>query len=299
MAQSQMNTKKKRKSVNLAVSHVLKVECEKKSEKILSESITEFWRLDSIDINQKEILMDNEYMGNITFENNRYIAELPFKGGHPMLSDKFTLCKKRLKCLKERLDKNKELKLQYDQIIKDQLKCGVIEEICSACTLGNVTYLPEVIRTDKSTTKLRIVYDGGAKRKNNVSLNEILHKGTMLTPNLYSLLLKFRVHTKAITADIEKAYHQVEIKEKHSDILRFLWYSVVFANNPHIVRYRFCRVMFGLAPSQYLLNAAIRKHGEMYEAVDPEFTKKIGDFYVDDLTTGANNVSEGTNITKK
>ena len=201
----------------------------------------------------------------------------------------------------ERLDKNKELKFQYDQIIKDELKCGVIEEICSACTHGNVTYLPhrEVIRTDKLTTKVRIVYDGGAKRKNNVSLHEILHKGPMLTPNLYNLLLKFRVHTMAITADIEKAYHQIEIKEKHRDFLRFLWYSDVFANNPHIVRYRFCRVMFGLAPSQYLLNAAIRKHGEKYEAVDPEFTKKVGDFYVDDLTTGANSVAEGYELYKK
>ena len=165
-------------------------------------------------------------MGNIAFENNRYIVELPFKEGHPMLTDNFTLCKKRLKNLKERLDKNKELKFQYDQIIKDQLKCGVIEEICSAGTLGNVTYLPhrEVIRTVKLTTKVRIVYDGGAKRKNNVSLNEVLHKGPMLTPNLYNLLLKFRVHTIAITADIEKAYHQIEIKEKH----RFFTILMVF-----------------------------------------------------------------------
>ena len=114
--------------------------------------------------------------------------------------------------------------MQYDQIIKDQLKCGVIEEICRACTLGNVAYLPrrEVIRTDKSTTKLRIVYDGGAKRKNNVSLNEILHKCPMITPNLYNLLLKFRVHTIAITGDIEKAYHQIEIKEKHCDFFTIL-----------------------------------------------------------------------------
>ena len=44
----------------------------KNRKKMLSESITEFWRLDSIGINQKEISMDDEYMGSITFENNRY-----------------------------------------------------------------------------------------------------------------------------------------------------------------------------------------------------------------------------------
>ena len=56
-----------------------------------------------------------------------------------------------------------------------------------------MTSLPhrEVVREDKSTTKVRIVFDVGAKRKNHVSLNEILHKGPMLTPNLYDLLLRF------------------------------------------------------------------------------------------------------------
>ena len=64
---------------------------------------------------------------------------MPFKEGHPLLADNFTLSKKRLEKLKERLDKNEELKRQYDEIIKDQLKCGVIEKVVDAGAVGNMT----------------------------------------------------------------------------------------------------------------------------------------------------------------
>ena len=91
----------------------------------------------------------------------------------------------------------------------------------------------------------------------------------MLNPNLFELLLKFRIYPIAITGDIEKAYLQIEVDEKHRDFRRFLRYSDVFTDNPEIVIYRFRRVMFGITPSQYLLNATI----ESYENLDPEFAK--------------------------
>ena len=180
---------------------------------------------------------------------------MPFKEGHPLLADHFTLSKKRLEKLKERLDKNEELRRQYDEIIKDQLKCGVIEKLVEAGAVGNVTYLPhrEVIRNDKSSTKVRVVYDGGVKRKNKV--NEALQKGPALNTHMYELLLKFRIYPIVITADIEKAYLQIEVDKKHRNFLRFLWYLDVFAEEAKIVKYRFCRVTFGITPSQYLRNS--------------------------------------------
>ena len=152
-----------------------------------------------------------------------------------------------------------------------------------------MTYLlhREVIRNDKSSTKVRAVYDGGVNRKNKVSLNEALQKGPALNTNMYELLLKFRIYPIAITADIEKAYLQIEVDKKHRNFLRFLWYLDMFAEEPEIVKFRFCRV-------------TVRKHGEKYEAIDPEFTRMVTKhFYIDDLPTGAENVKKGHEIYKK
>ena len=87
-----------------------------------------------------------------------------------------------------------------------------------------------------------------------------------------------------MTSDIEKAYLQIKVREEDRNFMRFLWYSDVFAESPTIEEFRFCWAMFGLAPSQYLLNLVVRKHGTRYKKIDPEFTRKVGrHFYVDEI----------------
>ena len=96
-----------------------------------------------------------------------------------------------------------------------------------------------------------------------------MYKGPSLNPELFGLLLKFRIHPIAITADIEKAYLQINVDEGHRDFLRFLWYKDVYAEVPEIVKYRFCRVIFGATCSQFLLNGTLQAHARKYEKVDP------------------------------
>ena len=63
-------------------------------------------------------------------------------------------------------------------------------------TLGGVTYLPHraVVNENKSTMKLRVVFDASAKTRNGICLNEVLYKGACLNPGLYELLLKYRIY---------------------------------------------------------------------------------------------------------
>ena len=66
----------------------------------------------------------------------------------------------------------------------------MIERVESCGDVGEVIYLPHraVVRENKSTTKVRIVYDASAKNKG-PSLNECLYKGPCLNPLLYDILL--------------------------------------------------------------------------------------------------------------
>ena len=156
-------------------------------------------------------------------------------------------------------------------------------------------YLPhrDIHRDDKPSTKLRIVFDASAKVKGELSLNDVLHKGPCLTPVLFDMLLRFRTYPVGLIADIEKAYLQISVTERHRDFLRCLWFKDVFAAVSEVCKSRFCRVPFGAAPSQFLLNGTIKKIASKYE-VDPEFVLKIArGFYVDDLSSGVKCTQSG------
>ena len=88
------------------------------------------------------------------------------------------------------------------------MNLGIIEKVEHEGIVSEVVYLPhkEVIKEDRSTTKLRIVFDASAKYNGTSSLNEILYKGPCL---------KFRIYPIAITADTEKVYLQISINKEH------------------------------------------------------------------------------------
>ena len=160
----------------------------------------------------------------------------------------------RLKKLKERLDKTPHLLNEYDKIFDEYLKLGIIEEVQAQGNTGRVVYLlyKEVVKEDRSTTKLRFVFDASAKNNDTMSLNDALCKGPCLNADLCSLLLKFRVHPVVLIGDIEKAYLQININEEHRDYLRFLW-----DRNLKEERCRFTRVIFDVTSSQFLLNGTV------------------------------------------
>jgi len=122
-----------------------------------------------------------------------------------------------------------------------------------------VHYLPHhgVIRCDKETTKLRIVYDASAKAIG-PCLNDCLHAGPKFDQKILDFLLRFRAHCVALTADIEKAFLMIAISEKDRDVLRFLWVDDITKEEPEPIALRFTRVVFGVSSSPFLLNATIR-----------------------------------------
>ncbi len=95
-------------------------------------------------------------------------------------------------------------------MIEDQLEKGMIEKVESRDTSNIRHYIPHhaVLKPDKATTKLRIVYDASAKSsKENNSLNECLYRGPVLLRDLCGILMRFRLYDIGIVADIEKAFY--------------------------------------------------------------------------------------------
>ena len=96
-----------------------------------------------------------------------------------------------------------------------------------------------VVRTERDTTKLRIVFDASSKTNNEPFFNQLLHSGPCLLPLLYDILLRFRLGKFAITSDIKQAFLQIELDVMHRDFTRFLWFSNFYSENRDNLIYLF------------------------------------------------------------
>lgn len=144
-----------------------------------------------------------------------------------MLPENYQLAVGRLKSTLNRLRKNPRLLEMYTAVIQEQVDRGIIEKVSEEVVQGEVKhYIPHhvVVTPTKSTTKVRVVYDASAKTKHsNKRLNECLYRGPVMLPDLCGLLIRFRLNTIAVVADVEKAFLSIGLQQPDRDVTRFLW----------------------------------------------------------------------------
>ena len=286
-------------SVNLVSStHVLRCATEpsQPQNNDLTGELKRFWDLESLGISSSEQSVHSQFINSISFKHGRYEVHLPWRDINPVLPDNYETSHKRLMSLLNRLRKEPQVLLEYDAVIRDQIEKGIVEEVHQPTSgeAGKVHYLPHhaVIRRDKETTKLRIVYHASCK-SNGVSLNDCLHTGPALSEKIMDIILRFRAHRKALAGDIEKAFLNVSVAKEDRDVLRFLWFDDVKKEYPEIIVLRFARVVFGVSSSPFLLNATVKHHVERYGEEDPEFVETfLRSIYVDDLSSGGDTDEE-------
>ena len=92
------------------------------------------------------------------------------------------------------------------------------------------------------------------KSNTSVSLNDILMVGPTVHPTLIDVLLRFRVHRVAITADISKMYRAVQLTPSVQDYHRFVWRSD--CSKP-LVDYQMTRITFGVSASSFAANMSV------------------------------------------
>ena len=162
---------------------------------------------------------------DIKYNGERYGVELLWRTDiAESLSTDYLQCLYRLKSLHARLKRDPELLREYHNIIQEQLRAGVIELVLKDEEKKSGThFIPHhgVVRKDRKTTKLRIVFDGSAKgNEGGLSLNEHLENGSDFIAPLYDVLVKLRCRAVGIIADMEKAFYQIEIRKSDRDQLK-------------------------------------------------------------------------------
>ena len=280
-------------STCVVTTHTLQVDSQLADSTQLTEQLRSFWELESLGIHEEEKTLYDDFATTVSFQDGHYKVPLPWKEFHEPLADNYLLCVKRLKGLLRRLRHEPEVLQQYSSTIDDQLARGIIEPVPHD-TKNTIHYLPHhgVVRTDKTTTKLRVVYDASSKTSG-PSLNDCLYKGPKFQQLILDLLIRFRAYNIALIADVEKAFLMIAVDEKDRDVLRFLWVDDVTKEEPELRAYRFTRVVFGVSSSPFLLNATVRYHLERFLDTNEAVVKRLlQSTYVDDIICGANSVDE-------
>jgi hypothetical protein len=262
------------------------------------DELERLWSLEDIGITDKVQCSDDDlalasFKDTVVFDEGRYHVAWPWKEDKPQLPTNFWLAFQRLKSLAKRLGSDQKLFDAYDKTIRDQQNMGVVEQINPKVQDGRVHYLPHhaVVRADHATTKIRVVYDASAKpNKESPSLNECLRRGPVLLSNIVGLILRFRLRKVALISDLEKAFLQIALLKSQRDVSRFLW--IADRSKPitpdNLVVFRFCRVLFGVISSPFLLAAVIQHH---LSRIPTETSKRIQQsVYVDNIICSVDSV---------
>ena len=85
-------------------------------------------------------------------------------------------------------------------------------------------FLPHIpmVRPEKETAKVRMVFDGSAACEGK-SLNKEALPGSKLQSDITDILIKFRKEPVAFAGDISQMFHQLVLRPDDRPLRRFLW----------------------------------------------------------------------------
>ena len=146
----------------------------------------QFWSLETTGItplSPEEKLAFDKVNESISFDGERYEVAVPWKHERPELPPNRQMAEKRLHSV-EKLLQDEKLAQAYQSVVDDYLSKGYIrEDPEKGPKPPSEWFLPHfpVVRPEKATTKVRVVFDGSARQE-----GKSLNSESLLGPKLQS-----------------------------------------------------------------------------------------------------------------
>ncbi|XP_067129376.1 uncharacterized protein [Centruroides vittatus] len=193
-----------------------------------------------------------------------------------------------------------EIESIVEETVKGQTIKGVISELHEGVfglgphgkeppadqTAYNICYyLPHhgVFRPNKTTTRLRVVFNASAPTTSGLSLNDHLLKGEV-KEDVFEIMTRFRKYKYAFTGDIQKMFRQILIEPSQRDLLRIVWKN---EEEEMSLTYRLKTVTYGTASAPFLAVRTLKQLAYDEAARYPLASKTIlRDVYMDDIVSG-------------
>ena len=245
------------------------------------------WETDLVQ-NKQSFTFLQEYLRDSVMRqrDGTYLVKFPWKPNHPVLPTNKSTCERRVRSLARKLNSTPDMLQVYNGIIEEQLRCGFIEKVPGSELSKPCHYIPHHgVHKDSMTTPLRIVYDCSSREaKHLASLNDCLETGPPFLQQLPPILLRFRTHKFGITADIEKAFLQVQLHHKDRDFTSFLWPCCPSDPDSQLQTYCFRVVLSDSASSPFMLYAALHCHLTQCSSIVSK--DLLQNLYVDKILSG-------------
>ncbi|XP_064646207.1 uncharacterized protein LOC135499392 [Lineus longissimus] len=212
-----------------------------------------------------------------------YEVGIPWREEPPDLKDNRIVAERRLRLLEASLMRRPEVAKRYKEGFEATVEKGYISKIQFEKAQEPGLYLPHfaVIRDDKQTTKVRIVYDS-ASTYDGTSLNHKMFPGPKLQRDILKILLKFHMKPVALIGDIKEMFNQVSLAEKDRKIHRLLWRTL--DPTAPIEVYEATRLVFGDAAYPFFAQFATTHQAEAMREQYPEAAEVVlKAIYIDDV----------------
>ncbi|XP_021180355.2 uncharacterized protein LOC110369531 [Fundulus heteroclitus] len=242
-------------------------------------------------------LMNNECVQD---ETQSWVAPLPFRQPRALLPNNRQYAISRFKSLERTLNKNPEMKAHLIDFMQRMMDNGHAELAPPAQEDKEYWYLPYFgVYHPKKTSQIRVVFDSSAQFEG-TSLNTVLLSGPNLNNNLLGVLLRFRKHPVAVTADIQQMFYCFLVREDCRDVLRFVWYKDNDTQK-ELVDYRMRVHVFGNSPSPAVATYGLRRAAQQGEAKYGSDVRHFidRDFYVDDALKSVPTVGDAIDLLKR
>ena len=216
----------------------------------VGDNSRKFWDVEDISGKVGKIMMSSEdkmalkmVVKSVKHDGQRYEVAIPWKK-HPgtCLLNNCKDAEKRLHHKEYQFSKQPEVCKAYEETINQYLTKGYIRQVDTTKEGTFLAHFP-VARTDKDTTKTRIVFDASAK-KEGISVNDLINTGPKLQNDLFDVLVRFRRNAVAVVCDITEMYLQIKLRPDDCKYFRFLWQHMDQLREPSC--YEFQRLLFGL-----------------------------------------------------
>ena len=263
------------------------------------ERLQRFWEIEHITkpcrlTEEQQACEDNFNKTAYRDQAGRFVVTLPTKGDLSLLGSTQEIASRRLRQVTRRLSKEPLIKARYVDFMREYEELGHMKQIPDNYKpVSTVYHIPHhaVHKEDSTTTKLRVVFNASTKGPNGFSLNDLLLVGPVVQDDIISLLMRFRKHRYALTADITKMYRQILVNRDQHDLQRILWWDEEFQDQR---QYWLTTLTYGTAPASFLATRCLVKLAEDEEKTLPLASRALkNDFYVDDLITGVDSIHDG------